>query len=67
MMSIHGVPFETAWENREKVQVEGLVIPFISKVDLIKAKEASGRPQDLIDAKELRKAGNSFDPDAHGG
>ena len=56
MMSIPGVTFETAWSNREKVQVEGLVIPFISKADLIKAKEAGGRPQDLIDAKELRKA-----------
>jgi len=61
MMSIPGVTFETAWANRERVQVEGLVIPFISKADLIKAKEAGGRPQDLIDAEELRKAGNSFD------
>jgi len=58
MMSIPGVTFETAWSNREKVQVEGLAIPFISKADLIKAKEAGGRPQDLIDAKELRKAGD---------
>lgn len=58
MMSIPGVTFETAWANREKVQLEGLVIPFISKADLIKAKEAGGRPQDLIDAKELRKAGD---------
>ena len=65
MMSIPGVTFETAWANREKVQLEGLVIPFISKADLIKAKEAGGRPQDLIDAKELRKAGNSFDFEAH--
>ncbi|MFH1882207.1 MAG: DUF6036 family nucleotidyltransferase [Planctomycetota bacterium] len=56
MMSIPGVTFETAWANREKVQLEGLVIPFISKADLIKAKEAGGRPQDLIDAKKLRKA-----------
>ncbi|MBA7701207.1 hypothetical protein ES703_109940 [subsurface metagenome] len=57
MMSIPGVTFETAWANREKVQLERLVIPFISKADLIKAKEAGGRPQDLIDAKELRKTG----------
>jgi len=55
MMSISGVAFETAWANREKVQVEGLAIPFISKADLIKSKEASGRDQDLIDAKKLRK------------
>jgi hypothetical protein len=58
MMSIPGVTFEMAWENREKVQLEGVVIPFISKADLIKAKESSGREQDLIDAKELRKASN---------
>ena len=28
------------------------------KAEWIKAKEASGRPQDLIDAKELKKADN---------
>jgi hypothetical protein len=56
MMSIPGVTFENAWKNREKVKLGGSVIQFISKVDLIKAKEASGRPQDLIDAEELRKA-----------
>jgi hypothetical protein len=58
MMSIPGVTFDAAWANREKVQVKGLVIPFISKADLIKSKESSGRPQDLIDAEELRKAGD---------
>lgn len=57
MMSIPGVTFEAAWKNREKVRIGGLVIPFVSRADLIKAKEASGRPQDLIDAEELRKAG----------
>ena len=31
-------------------------IESFGKMDLIKSKEASGRPQDLIDAKELRKA-----------
>jgi hypothetical protein len=56
MMSIPGATFENAWADRENVQVEGLVIPFISKADLIKSKETSGRPQDLIDAKELKKA-----------
>ena len=64
MMSISGVAFESAWANREEVQVEGLAVPFISKADLIKAKEASGREQDLIDARELRKTGQSFDPEA---
>jgi hypothetical protein len=58
MMSLPGVTFEGAWAHREQVQVEGLVIPFISKTDLIRTKEASGRDQDLIDAKKLRKAGS---------
>lgn len=55
MMSIPGVTFEAAWANRESVQLAGLGVPFISKADLIKAKEASGRDQDLIDAKKLRR------------
>ena len=56
MMSIPGVEFESAWGHREEVRLGGFVIPFISKADLITAKEASGRPQDLIDAEKLRKA-----------
>jgi hypothetical protein len=58
MMSIPGVTFQAAWANREEARVEGLVIPFISKSDLIRTKEASGRDQDRIDVKKLRKAGN---------
>jgi hypothetical protein len=56
MMSLPGVTFETAWANREKTGVEGLVIPFISKADLIRTKEASGRDQDVIDVKKLKRA-----------
>ena len=58
MMSLPGVTFETAWANRENVTLEGVVIPFISKDDLITAKESSGRDQDKIDARKLRKAGD---------
>ncbi len=56
MMSIQGVEFESAWSNREEVELEGLVIPFISKADLISSKRATGRPQDLIDVQYLEKA-----------
>jgi hypothetical protein len=58
MMSIPGVDFKTAWTNRENVEIEGMVISFISKDDLITTKEASGRDQDLIDVKKLRNAEN---------
>jgi len=58
MMSLPGVTFETAWANRERSHVEGLTLPFISKADLIQAKEAGGRDQDRIDVKRLRQAGD---------
>jgi hypothetical protein len=56
MMSIPGVEFESAWVHREEIRLGEFVIPFICRADLITAKEASGRPQDLIDAEKLRQA-----------
>ncbi len=58
MMSISGVDFETAWANRESVEIAGMVVSFISKADLITTKEASGRDQDLLDVKKLRNTEN---------
>lgn len=56
MMSIPGIEFEEAWENRDVFELDDLNIPFISRSDLIKAKEASGRPQDKIDIDRLKEA-----------
>jgi hypothetical protein len=56
MMSIPGVEFERAWKHREETQLEGLTIPFISRADLIQAKQASNRAQDLIDIEKLKQA-----------
>lgn len=56
MMSIPGVEFKSAWQRRVEVDLEGIRVPFISRGDLIQSKEASARPQDLIDAENLRKA-----------
>ncbi len=53
LMGISGLTFDKAWENRVEVDFNGLVVPFISREDLIAAKRASGRPQDLIDANLL--------------
>jgi hypothetical protein len=62
--SIPGVDFDTAWEKR----VEGVVDPrsglkalFISSEDLIAAKLAAGRPQDLADVDAIRKAKKATD------
>lgn len=56
---IDGVDFDAAWERR----VEGLIDPasglngcFISAADLMAAKLAAGRPQDIADVSALRKA-----------
>ena len=56
MMSVPGIEFDEAWKNRKFVELEDLSIPFISMSDLIRTKEASGRPQDKIDLENLKQA-----------
>jgi hypothetical protein len=56
MMSIPGIEFDEAWENREAVELGDLNILFISRSDLIRAKEASDRPQDRIDMDKLKES-----------
>ena len=56
LMGIPGVEFEQAWKNRKEVDFDGLMVNFISKQDLIAAKLASGRPQDLLDADALSQS-----------
>jgi hypothetical protein len=56
MMSIPGIEFDEAWENRQIVLLDDLKILFISRSDLLKVKEASGRPQDEIDIEKLKQA-----------
>jgi hypothetical protein len=57
--AIPGVTFDAAWKNRSTQVVDdatGLTAHFISRDDLIAAKLAAGRDQDLVDVKALRKA-----------
>ncbi len=42
-----------AWENRSTQHSDGIEIQFLSKPDLITAKQIAGRPQDLADLDEL--------------
>jgi hypothetical protein len=57
LMGIPGVAFADAWERREVVDFDGLLVPFISQQDLVATKRASGRPQDLLDVKSLTRGG----------
>lgn len=57
LMSIPGVDFVKAWTRCETVRIADIEMHFISKDDLIEAKLASGRPQDLLDLEHLKRAG----------
>jgi predicted nucleotidyltransferase len=54
---IPGVQFEACWPKRVEVALEGgLSAQVISAEDLIAAKTASGREQDLADVQAIRRA-----------
>lgn len=55
MMGMPGFEFPVAWENREESTYGGVTIYIISRKDLIHSKEATGRPHDLIDVKNLKR------------
>ncbi len=50
-----GVDFDEAWGRRHIVAIDDIEVPFLSLTDLVDAKRASGRPQDLLDLKSLEK------------
>jgi hypothetical protein len=57
LQRIDGLNFDEAWQNRIEGLLDGEVkVNVISKDDLIRNKLASGREQDLLDAKKLRSA-----------
>lgn len=56
LMGVPGVQFDEAWERRVEIQFEDISVTIISKQDLILAKRAAGRPQDLLDADSLENA-----------
>ncbi len=56
MKAVPGVDFEPAYARRQVVAWQRTQVSVISKNDLIRAKLASGRPQDLVDAEHLRSS-----------
>ncbi len=51
---IDGVDFKKAYSDKQEIDIEDIKIPFLSKEDLIKNKESTGREKDKLDAKYLR-------------
>lgn len=55
---IDGVSFKEAYETQKKIKIENLEIPFLSKENLIKNKQATGREKDRLDAEYLKERVN---------
>ncbi len=53
LASIGEMSFDQVWRNRLEKEIAGLLIPFISKADLIENKRQTGRLRDLADVEEL--------------
>ncbi|HEV2618850.1 MAG TPA: hypothetical protein VGU23_02815 [Acidobacteriaceae bacterium] len=62
LASIGEMPFDQVWRNRIESEVHGLVVPLISKLDLIENKRQVGRLRDLADAEELAKIPDTTEP-----
>ena len=54
---IDGITFQEAWSNRESGPLDGIPVSFISREDLIRNKQSTGREKDTLDAAVLRKQG----------
>ncbi len=55
LTGITGVSWQEAWESRTQVNLDGIEIQVIGKSELIRNKQATGRPQDLADLARLRQ------------
>ena len=51
---IDGVTFQDAYASKKNIEIENLSVPFISKENLIKNKQSTGREKDRLDADYLK-------------
>jgi hypothetical protein len=57
LTGLTGLTFEEGWATRVVTTVEGQAVPVIGREELLRNKEATGRPQDVADAAWLRSRG----------
>ena len=53
LSGISGVSFDEAWSRRLVLDIEGVTVPVLSRLDFVTNKRASGRDKDLLDLKLL--------------
>lgn len=56
LTSLPGLNFQACWNSRVIDDEEGFPINYLSKSSLIEAKKLAGRPQDIADLDEIRRA-----------
>lgn len=57
LTSLPGIQdFSAAWQDRSTAISEGVPIHFLGKPQLLLAKQMAGRPQDMADLDEIRRA-----------
>ena len=54
--SIDGVTFEDAYRDRVIIEIESISIPILSKDNMIKNKNSTGRAKDKVDAETLKNS-----------
>jgi predicted nucleotidyltransferase len=54
LMVVERVPFDEAWERRDRVRVRGVMVPLMSIGDLVRMKRIAGRDRDRSDIESLR-------------
>ncbi|HMO81282.1 MAG TPA: hypothetical protein PKD24_10865 [Pyrinomonadaceae bacterium] len=55
LAGLERMSFSDCWERRKLVQIDDLSVSYISAEDLLITKQLAGRPQDMIDAEQLRR------------
>jgi hypothetical protein len=56
LMGVDAGPFDECWSRANQTFYGGVPIRVLALEDLIRAKEAAGRPQDRLDVERLREA-----------
>jgi len=56
LTSIHGLTFPSAYKRAVAGQYADIPVRILSLADVLRAKRAAGRPQDLLDAEKLERA-----------
>ena len=55
LTAVEGLEFDRAWDARAEMVVAGRLVPVVALADLLRNKEAVGRPQDRVDVRAIRQ------------